>query len=207
MKMKWILPLAALAVFGGCGESSNIPLAGDIVDINISSDGNVTSFYATQTVQMTATASYTNDVPDRNVTKDITWESNDTNIAGVDVVGLVSGGSAGGDVEITGSYKQFASSMVLTVHALTSLEINATDANLSNVTQEQTLHLRAEGTFDDNTTLDVTNSVKWVLGNKGDSNASLDQNGTLYTGDANGTLDINVSRYDINASLEINITL
>jgi len=207
MDMKWIIPLAALAVLGGCGESSNMPLAGDITDINVSSDGNVTSFYATQKVQMTATASYTNDVPDRDVTQYVTWSSSDTNKASVTEVGLVSGGSTGGDVEITGSYKSFASSMILTVHALTSIEINATDANLSNVTQEQTLHLRAEGTFDDNATLDVSDSVRWILGNAGDSNATLDQNGTLYTGDANGTLDINVSRYDINASLEINITL
>ena len=68
------------------------------------------------------------------------------------------------------------------------------------------MQLRAEGTFDDDTTLDVTKSMTWVLGNKGDSNATLEQNGTLYTGDANGTLDINVSRYDVNASLQITVT-
>ena len=203
MVRKWIVPVAAL-LFAGCGENSNIPLAGDIEAITV--EANVSTFYATQQVQMTATASYTHDIADRNVTENVTWSESNRTLATVDASGLVSGRSGGGDVKITGSYKQFGDTATLHVHALTSVAIVAPDANLSNVTQEQTLHLRAEGTFDDNTTLDVTKSMTWVLGNKGDSNASLEQNGTLYTGDANGTLDINVSRYDVNASLQITVT-
>jgi hypothetical protein len=70
------------------------------------------------------------------------------------------------------------------------------------------LQLYALGTFDDDTTLDVTQGegITWVLGNAGDSNASLEQNGTLYTGNAVGTFEINVTRYDVNDSFEINVT-
>jgi len=201
MKRKWIVPLLAALALAGCGENSNMPLAGDIVAI--SAEANATTFYATQQVQMTATASYTQDIADRNVTESVTWYESNDSIATVDTEGVVSGAEFGGDVEITASYKQFGDSVMLHVHALTSVEIIAADTNVS---QEQTLQLSAEGTFDDNTTLDVTDSMTWVLGNAGDSNASLEQNGTLYTGDANGTLDINVSRYDVNATLQITVT-
>lgn len=193
--------VAAMALFfAGCGENSNTPLAGDIAAVTV--EANATEFYATQQVQMTAIASYTLGVPERNVTENVDWSESNNSIATVDANGLVGGGKYGGDVEITGSYKQFGDSVILMAHALSSVEINATETNVS---QEQTLHLQTLGTFDDNTTLDVTNSMSWTLGNAGDSNASLEQNGTLYTGDANGTLEINVTRYDVNDSLQITV--
>ncbi|MEJ2467761.1 MAG: hypothetical protein P8Y65_01785 [Campylobacterales bacterium] len=205
MYLKAILPAAALLFFG-CGENSNIPLAGDIDSLAV--EANATEFYATRKVQMVATASYTNDVPDLNVTPFIDWSESNTSIAMADTDGVVIGAEYGGDVEITGSYKQYFDSEILHVHALTSVEINASDTDLSTVTQEQTLQLYALGTFDDDTTLDVTQGegITWVLGNAGDSNASLEQNGTLYTGNAVGTLEINVTRYDVNDSFEINVT-
>ena len=200
MFRKWIVPVLVLAL-AGCGENTNMPLAGDIV--GITAEANATAFYATQQVQMTATASYTHDIADRNVTENVTWYESNTTIATVDTAGLVTGGSAGGDVNISCSYKQFGDSVMLHVYGLTSVTIITPETN---TTQEQTLQLHAEGTFDDNTTLDVTNSMTWILGNAGDSNATLEQNGTLYTGDANGTLDINVTRYDVNASIQITVT-
>lgn len=205
MYLKVILLVTAL-FFAGCGENSNVPLAGDIASISV--EANATEFYATQQVQMTATASYTLDVPDENVTVFIDWSESNGSIATVDGSGLVSGGEFGGDVNITGSYEQFSDRVSLFVHALTSVEINASGTDLSAVTQEQTMHLYALGTFDDNTTLDVTQGVgiTWILGNAGDSNATLEQNGTLYTGNAEGLLEINVTRYDVNDSFEINVT-
>jgi len=200
MNSKWVL-LAAALLFWGCGENDNTPLAGDIASIAV--EANVTSFYATQQVQMSATAAYTNDIPDRNVTGSVDWSSSDAAIADVDTQGVVSGLSSGGDVEITGSFNQFFDSRTLHVYGLTSIAI-VTDGNETNLSQEQTLQLRAEGTFDDNTTLDVTEGVAWTLIG-GDSNATLEQNGTLYTGDANGTLEIIVTRYDVNASRSFSV--
>ena len=206
MYMKVILPAAALLILG-CGENSNVPLAGDIDSLSV--EANATEFYATQQVQMTATASYTLDVPDENVTAFIDWSESNSSIATVDGSGLVSGAEFGGDVEITGSFEQFSDSAIVHVHALTSVEINASDTNLSTVTQEQTMQLYALGTFDDNTTLDVTQGigVNWIKGSGfSDSNATLERNGTLYTGNAEGILEINVTRYDVNDSFEINVT-
>ncbi|WP_345985353.1 Ig-like domain-containing protein [Sulfurimonas sp. HSL-1656] len=194
--------IAAAWLLVGCGENSNTPLAGDIASIAV--EANATTFYATQNVQMTAVASYTNGVPDSNVTEFIDWSESNSSIATVDVSGLVAGASDGGDVEITGSYNQFFDTAVIHVHALTSVTLSI-ENNETNLSQEQTLQLQALGTFDDNTTLDVTESMTWILGNAGESNATLEQNGTLYTGDANGTLDINVTRYDVNASLTVTV--
>jgi hypothetical protein len=195
--------IAAAWLLVGCGENSNTPLAGDIASIAV--EANATTFYATRNVQMNAVASYTNGVPDSNVTDYIDWSESNSSIATVDINGLVAGGSEGGDVEITGSYNQFFDSAVIHVHALTSVTLSI-ENNETNLSQEQTLQLQALGTFDDNTTLDVTESMTWILGNAGESNATLEQNGTLYTGDANGTLDINVTRYDVNASLTVTVT-
>jgi len=195
--------IAAAWLLVGCGENSNTPLAGDIASIAV--EANATTFYATRNVQMNAVASYTNGVPDSNVTEFLTWSESNSSIATVDISGLVAGGSEGGDVEITGSYNQFFDSAVIHVHALTSVTLSI-ENNETNLSQEQTLQLQALGTFDDNTTLDVTESMTWILGNAGESNATLEQNGTLYTGDANGTLDINVTRYDVNASLTVTVT-
>ncbi|WP_345988153.1 Ig-like domain-containing protein [Sulfurimonas sp. HSL1-2] len=195
--------IAATWLLVGCGENSNTPLAGDIASIAV--EANATTFYATRKVQMNAVASYTNGVPDSNVTEFIDWSESNSSIATVDINGLVEGGSDGGDVEITGSYNQFFDTAVIHVHALTSVTLSI-ENNETNLSQEQTLQLQALGTFDDNTTLDVTESMTWILGNAGESNATLEQNGTLYTGDANGTLDINVTRYDVNASLTVTVT-
>ena len=187
----------------GCGNNSDIPLAGDIISLTV--EENATTFYATQQVQMTAIAHYSHDIADRNVTENVDWKESNASIATVDAVGVVSGAQYGGDVNITAVYSPFFPYRTLHVHALTSVQISA-ENNDTNVSQEQTLQLRAEGTFDDNTTLDVTDSMTWTLGNAGDSNASLEDNGTLYTGDANGTLEINVTRYDVNATLQISVT-
>ncbi|MBD3800956.1 MAG: Ig-like domain-containing protein [Campylobacterales bacterium] len=195
--------IAAAWLFVGCGENSNTPLAGDIASIAV--EANATTFYATRNVQMNAVASYTNGVPNSNVTDFINWSESNSSIATVDIKGLVAGGSEGGDVVITGSYNQFFDSATIHVHALRSVTLSI-ENNETNLSQEQTLQLQALGTFDDNTTLDVTESMKWILGNAGESNATLEQNGTLYTGDANGTLDINVTRYDVNASLTVTVT-
>jgi len=200
MYSKGVLLALALA-FAGCGENSNVPLAGDIVAVAV--EANETAFYATEQVQMTATAGYTHDIPDRNVTENVTWYESNNTVATVDAVGRVSGAGTGGDVEITGSYKQFGDSVVLHVYALETVQIIAPELN---VPQEQTLQLQALGTFEDGTELDVSDSMLWILGNAGESNATLEQNGTLYTGDANGTLEINVTRYDVNASIRINVT-
>ncbi len=197
-----ILPAVFALLFTGCGENSNTPVAGDVVSVRV--EANQTVFYATQQVQLNAIVSYTEGVPERNATESMGWTPSDGDVASVDGFGVVSGGSSGGDVEITGSYKQFSDSVTLYVHALKSVAISA-ENNDTNLSQEQTLQLHVLGTFDDNTTLDVTESMTWVLGNAGESNATLEQNGTLYTGDANGTLDINVSRYDVNATMQVNV--
>ncbi|UFS62329.1 Ig-like domain-containing protein [Sulfurimonas sp. HSL-3221] len=201
--------LGTLLLLSGCGENSNTPLAGDIASLAV--EANATTFYATQKVQMSAVASYTNGVPDSNATEFVEWSESNSSIAFFSTTdaasspGLLSGGEFGGDVEITGSYKQFFDTAVVHVHALTSVTLSI-ENNDTNLSQEQTLQLQALGTFDDNTTLDVTESMTWILGNAGESNATLEQNGTLYTGDANGTLDINVTRYDVNASLTVSVT-
>lgn len=186
----------------GCGDATNAPAAGDIA--GLTSDANQSQMYATQQIQMVATASYTQGVPDRNVTEYVTWDSNDTSIADVTTDGVVYGSSAGGDVNITASFESFYSVNTITVIGLNAISI---DANETNLTVEQTVQITATGTFEDNATLDITESVTWVMTVPDDSNATLESNGTLYTGDVNGTIELNATRGDVNASASFSISL
>jgi hypothetical protein len=192
--------LMLVLLLSGCGESDNAPLAGDIEAVTV--EANTTTFYMTRQAQMQATASYTHGITQRDVTENVQWHESNRSIAFVDAEGLVSSAEYGGDVEIDGSYKQFGNAVTLHVIALDSVQIVSPESNLS---QGQTVQLRAKGTFEDGAVLDVTESMSWVL-SAADSNATLEQNGTLYTGDANGTIEINAARYDINASLQLIVT-
>lgn len=196
----WIVAFMGLWL-AGCGDTAtNAPVSGDIA--GLSSDANVSQMYATGQIRMTATASYTQGVPDRNVTEYVNWDSNDTSIVTVSAEGVVSGYSVGGNATITAGYNRFSSVNTIAVIGLERISI---DANETNVSVEQTIQLTAAGTFEDNATFDVTQGVTWSITAPDDSNASIEQNGTLYTGDLNGTLDINVTRYDVNASLTLSI--
>ncbi|GEM_PF-2597160 len=197
--MRHFVFLLVLLWFAGCGEThTNDPLAGDIERIEV--DVNQTKMYATRSVLATATAYYTLGVPERNVTEYIEWASSNTTIADFDDIGIVGGRESGGNVTIMGRFDEFEDGKQIEVIALVSARILPPESNLS---REQTLQLKVEGTFADGKVLEVGEAMSWTLGGTADSNASIDQNGTLYTGDFNGTLEVNVSRYDVNDSLRL----
>lgn len=193
--------LAALLV--GCGDATDDPLAAEITHITV--DANQSTMFATGYIQMHSTVYYTLDVPERNATENVQWRSSNTTVADVDEDGLVTGVTYGGDAVITGYYHHFIDETTIHVYGLTALRV---ESNETNYTQEQTVQLTAYGTFDDpdTTTLDVSDEVYWYFSDDNDSSAAIEQNGTLYTEDANGTLDINVTRnYDVNTSIRISV--
>ena len=199
--MPYLLSLLFIAfVFFGCGQNAtNDPLAGEVTSIAV--EANQSSMYGVGHIQMSAKAFFTLEVPEHNVTETVIWSSSNTTIATVNYEGVVTGGSAGGSVAITGSYEQFSDTATVDVVALTAIEIVAPETNL---TQEQTLQLHAVGTFEDGAEFNVTDNVVWIFtSDYEETNATLEQNGTLYTGDANGTLEVNASRYDVNDSIRL----
>ena len=202
--MVQILPVlfGLVLILGGCGETpDNTPLAGDIEGIGI--EANATRILATEQAAVEATVYYTLDVPDRNVTENVEWTSSNTSIATVSADGIVSGAGEGGVVSIKAEYKRFDASTDIEVIALRSLEIVADDANLS---QERYVPLHCEGTFEDESRRDVTGAVTWLLVASGESNASIDANGTLYTGDADGSLVVRAERFDVNTTRTFTVT-
>lgn len=201
MRMKTALTVLVMLLVGGCGTNDNTPLAGDIESIRV--EANASALYATQTLQLAAFATYTHDIDESNVTENVDWLTSDSSIAVVSADGLVSGTEFGGDVQITAKYKSFNDTVSLYVYGLETIQIDANETNLS---QELTLQLQATGTFEDSSVMDVTDNVLWVLDKVDDNNASLEQNGTLYTGDANGSLEVIIYRYDLNDSLSIQVS-
>jgi len=95
----------------------------------------------------------------QDITGLATWKSSDSDIVAIDNGGLATT-SAIGTSTISGIWQDIESvtSLLVTGATLTSISITPQDAT---VAQGTTVQFEAEGTFSDNTTLDITESVDW----------------------------------------------
>ncbi|CAK2091555.1 BIG2 domain-containing protein [Vibrio crassostreae] len=138
------------------------------------------------TVNYTAQGHYT-DSTTLDLTNDVTWHSQDANIATI-----VSGGTATtvniGTTAIHASFGVIESTPVqLTVDnaTLTSIAITPEIASVSN---GQTQQYQALGTYTDGNTLNITNSVTWVSGQT--NIATIDTAGLASSSIVSGTTTI-----------------
>ncbi len=197
--MREVCILIVAFMISGCGVNDNLPIVGDVVKIEVESSSS--KIYATQQAQLDTTASFSLGLKERNITEDIYYDSSNTTVATVDDNGLVKGAEGGGVVTITGWYRGFSDHVDIEVIPLVSVQILSNETNL---TLQKSIDLNVSGTFEDNVSFDVTDDMSWILSLKPDeSNASLEQNGSLYSGDKNGTLQVDVLRYDINDSIKL----
>jgi uncharacterized protein YjdB len=115
------------------------------------------------TLQLTATANYS-DGSTSNVTTSSTWSSSNTNQATVSTGGGLVTGVAAGSPSITAAFGGKSGSLTVTVSSLsvTGLAITAPSASFDAGTF---LPLTAIATYSDSSTADVTNQVAWTSGN------------------------------------------
>ena len=147
------------------------------------------------TYQFTATATLTeySNWATQNVTSYMTWTSMDTSIAWVeDTTGNLTALSAGTTtIQATDSYSGTSGFTVVTVisSALSSIAVTAENDN-TGIWTGSTLQLTATGTFEDESTADVTSHVTWSSADT--AIATVDSAG-LVTGVSAGTVTITAS--------------
>ncbi len=95
-----------------------------------------------------------------DVTTDAQWQSSDTEIASIDLVGLATGVAAG-SVDIAATFSEQTGSAVLTVVQPVTLKTITIEPAFNVLFPLQTVQLKAIATYTDNTTRDVTNEVTW----------------------------------------------
>ncbi len=116
-----------------------------------------------QTEPLVATATYS-DGTSAQVTNSVVWASVDTNIATVAPSGLLSGVDVG-STTVTATKDGITSNTVtLNVSAAVITAIQVTPSPV-NITKGQTEQLVATATYSDGTSAQVTDSVKWGVGN------------------------------------------
>jgi len=153
-----------------------------------------------ETIQFSALALYS-DQSSRDVTSNVTWSVSNRESAIINTDGFLIPNGPGGDVNVTAGYGGYYRTETVTIRPLTVIMLSAEDENF---TTNSTYQLSATGYFgDDNLTEDITSRVLWSTS---DANISVvDINGLMYTFNV-GEVDVNTTLFDINGSVELNIT-
>lgn len=150
-----------------------------------------------QTTSFTAAGTYS-DSTQSDITNSVLWSSNDTSIASIDNSGTATG-IAPGSVTITATLDSISGTAILDVSAasLTSISLSLP----SNVEEGWTGTLSAIGSYDNNTTKDISTLATWTSSDHSIATVS----GNIITGESNGTVQMTASLNAIEASDSINI--
>jgi hypothetical protein len=145
------------------------------------------------TQQYEATGTFS-DGSSQDITILTAWDSSDINVATIDNAGLATS-LASGSTTITGAWQgiESSASLLVTDATLTAVTITPETATIA---QETTVQFEAEGTFSDDTTLDITDIVDWESSDNGVG--FVDTNG-LAEGRAPGQVDISAS-FDVDGN-------
>ena len=151
------------------------------------------------TVQFLATGTYS-DNSTADISSSVTWTV-DSSIASINLTGLLST-TADGSVTVTAASGTISGTAAVTINPVpvTLQSIAVTPAN-STVEVGETVQLLATGTYSDNSTADLTNSVSWTV-NAGV--ASVNSAGVLST-TSEGTVTVTATSGAISATAVVTI--
>ncbi|RLA70196.1 MAG: hypothetical protein DRG24_07255 [Epsilonproteobacteria bacterium] len=189
-------------LFSACGgdKTNTDRLLPEVESVEVSATA--LEIISTETIQFTAVASYS-DHSTRNVTSSVTWTVSDITMAFINVNGLLTPRGSGGELNVTSGYAGYYEKTTVNIVPLISIDVIAADENM---TVNSTYQLEAIGYFgteEENSSSDITERVTWTTSDQ--AIAVVDANGLLYTYTA-GSVDVNATLFDVNGSLELNIT-
>ena len=150
--------------------------------------------------QFTATGTYS-DQTTQNLTSSVTWSSQNTGVATVIAGGSVTAASAGTST-IQAVSGTVVGSATLTVTSATLVSIAVTASSLS-IPKGTTAQFTATGTFSDNSTQNLTNSVTW---SSQTMNVAMITAGGLAMGLAPGTTKIQATSGSLSGSATLTVT-
>ncbi|MGB8541649.1 MAG: Ig-like domain-containing protein [Candidatus Acidiferrales bacterium] len=150
--------------------------------------------------QFTATAAYS-DKTTQNLTSAVTWVSQNTGVATVTASGWATAAGAGTSTiqAISGTV---VGSATLTVSSATLVSIAVTASSLS-IAKGTTAQFTATGTFSDNSTQNLTNSVTW---SSQSMNVAMITADGLAMGLAPGTTKIQATSGSVSGSVALTVT-
>lgn len=164
-RLIWVtwIAAAALTACGGSGGSGSAPPPPPpppptISSIAVAPQTGASSTYTGDTLQLTATAKYS-DGSTKDITAVATWASSNSAVATVSASGQVTSLTAG-QSSISASLSGVSGSDSLTVNAkaLTSIQVSPSSATLAMGLSQQ---FWAVGTYNDGSTADVTQTATW----------------------------------------------
>ncbi len=150
--------------------------------------------------QFTATGTYS-DQSTQNLTSSVTWISQNMGVATVTAAGSVTAAGAGTSA-IQAVSGTVVGSATLTVTSSTLVSIAVTASSLS-IAKGTTAQFTATGTFSDNSTQNLTNSVTWTSQTM---NVAMITAGGLAMGLAPGTTKIQATSGNVSGSATLTVT-
>jgi trimeric autotransporter adhesin len=153
--------LAALSMVAGCGgNGSNNGSNGPTLQ-SISVTASSANIVVNQTVQMTATGTYS-DKTTKDLTTSVSWSSSSTSIATISASGILTAKS-NGTASITATMNSVSGSSQVTITAaLVSIAITPAGKSIA---RETALQFTATGSYSDSSTQNITASVNWSSSN------------------------------------------
>ncbi len=148
-------------------------------------------------VQLVATGTFT-DGSTQDLTSSISWSTSPAGIINISNAGLATG-SATGTVTVTATKGSISGSDTLTVAAPVLVSI-ALSPQSTTLTPKHSGQLTAVGTYNDQSTQDISNSVSWSA--SPDHIVTLDPNG-LVTGKSLGTTTVTAVSNNLSASSQV----
>lgn len=162
-----VIGIGAIGCGGGSSKVPSQPATLTAVNVKAASS----SLVAGQNLQLTATATYS-DNSTQDVTSSSTWQTSDPTIAAVSNTGLLSGVKAGG-VTITAIMGTVTGTMPFTINppttppvtpaTLVSIQITPPSAT---ITAGQAIQFTATGTYSDNSTQNLNGTAIWSSTNQ-----------------------------------------
>lgn len=169
-----------------------------LTSIKVSPSGSIVAVGGTQ--QFSAIG--VNDDGSTSDVKDVTWTSNNSDIAKVDASGVVTGVTKG-NAQVTATSGSLTGSGNVLVTSAAVRSINVTAANsVSIVSSGSTLQLTANALLADGSSQDVSSMVSWQSSNT--AAATVDSNGKV-TGVATGTVTITATAGNVQGQISLQV--
>ena len=197
------IALAGFSIVLGCGgngpnNGSNGPA---LTSISVTAASG--SIVVNQTVQMTATGTYS-DHTKMDLTNSVSWSSSSTSLATISASGVLTAIS-NGKVSITATMNSVSGSSQVTIApALVSIAITPSRASIA---RETALQFTATGSYTDNSMQNITASVNWSSSNTSVATVSnTSPTKGLVQGVSAGTVTISATSGSISGTTSLTVT-
>ena len=154
-------------------------------------------------IQFTATGKFSDNTT-QDITSSVTWKSSNTKVASISPAGIATAGANQGTATVTASFggKRGSATLTVAVPKLVSITITPSETSVS---KGMTQQFTATGNYSDQTTQDITSSVKWNSSNT--KIVAINSSGLATAGAKYGSASITASFGGKRGSVKLVVTL